>query len=125
MKHNLLIVDDNEMMRSFLSHYFSANYQVKIAEGGAETWQLLDQGYFADLILLDLRMPDISGMDMLRQLKSSVLFHDIPVIMVSSITKSVEKVACLQAGAADYITKPFNPKEVEARVQYHLQAKRV
>ena len=125
MKHNLLIVDDNEMMRSFLSHYFSANYQVKIAEGGAEAWQLLDQGYFPDLILLDLRMPDISGMDMLRQLKSSVLFHDIPVIMVSSITKSVEKVACLQAGAADYITKPFNPKEVEARVQYHLQAKRV
>lgn len=125
MKHNLLIVDDNEMMRSFLSHYFSASYQVKIASGVAKAWQLLDEGYFPDLILLDLRMPDISGMDMLRQLKSSVLFHDIPVIMVSSITKSVEKVACLQAGAADYVTKPFNPREVEARVQYHLKVRHV
>ncbi|WP_367387832.1 response regulator transcription factor [Lewinella sp. LCG006] len=125
MKHNLLIVDDNEMMRAFLSHYFSASYQVKMADGGIEAWQLLDEGYFPDLILLDLRMPDISGIDMLRQLKSSVIFHDIPVIMVSSITKSGEKIDCLQAGAADYITKPFNPKEVEARVQYHLKAKRV
>lgn len=125
MKQQLLIVDDNEMMRSFLSHYFSTNYQVKTANGGKEAWQWLDQGYFPDLILLDLRMPEISGLDMLRQLKSSVLFHDIPVIMVSSISKTTEKVDCLQAGAADYVIKPFNPKEIEARVQYHLKAKKV
>jgi DNA-binding response OmpR family regulator len=124
MKQQLLIVDDNEMMRSFLAHYFSSNYEVKVAGGGGEAWRWLDQGYFPDLILLDLRMPEISGMDILCQLKSSVLFHDIPVIMVSSISKSAEKVDCLQAGAADYVTKPFNPKEVEARVQYHLRAKR-
>ncbi|MEL7222147.1 MAG: response regulator transcription factor [Bacteroidota bacterium] len=125
MKQNLLIVDDNEMMRSFLAHYFSRHYVVKTAEGGTAAWQLLDNGYFPDLILLDLRMPDIDGLDLLKQLKCSVIFNDIPVIIVSSIVKSAEKVACLQAGAADYITKPFNPKEVEMRIQYHLKLNRV
>lgn len=125
MKQQILIVDDNEMMRSFLAHYFTKHYQVKTAESGTEAWQLLDEGYFPDMMLLDLRMPDISGLDLLKQIKSSVLFNDIPVIIVSSITKSAEKVACLEAGAADYITKPFNPKEIEVRVQYHLKLNRV
>ena len=71
MKHNLLIVDDNEMMRSFLSHYFSANYQVKVAEGGTDAWQLLDEGYFPDLILLDLRMPDIDGFKCLKYIREN------------------------------------------------------
>lgn len=121
MKQQLLIIDDNEMMRSFLTHYFSERYHTKTAEGGTTAWQVLDTGYFPDLILLDLRMPDIDGLDMLRQLKSSVLFSSIPVVILSSITQSSEKISCLQAGAADYITKPFNPKEVEARIQYHLK----
>ena len=124
MKQQLLIVDDNNMMRSFLSHYFSKGYEVQVAGSGKEAWRWLDDGYFPDLILLDLRMPEMSGMDFLCQLKSSVLFHDIPVIMVSSISKTAEKIECLRSGAADYVTKPFNPKEVEARVNYHLQARR-
>lgn len=121
MKQQLLIVDDNEMMRSFLSHYFARHYEVCTAEDGREAWRLLDQGYFPDLMLLDLRMPGISGLELLKQMKCSVLFNDIPVIMISSITKSAEKVACLEAGAVDFVEKPFNPKELEVRMQYHLK----
>ncbi|MEM1216211.1 MAG: response regulator transcription factor [Bacteroidota bacterium] len=121
MKQQLLIVDDNEMMRSFLSHYFARRYDVRTAEDGREAWQFLDQGYFPDLMLLDLNMPGISGLELLKQMKCSVLFNDIPVMMISDVTKSVEKVNCLAAGAVDYVVKPFNPKELEIRMQYHIK----
>lgn len=123
MKQQLLVIDDNEMMRAFLSHFFSQYHEVRTASGGSEAWQLLDNGYTPDLILLDLRMPEISGLELLQQFKSSVLYNGVPVIILSSITKSSEKVDCLRAGAADYITKPFNPQEVAARIQYHLGIK--
>jgi len=125
MKQQLLIVDYNEMMRSFLAHYFSRHYLVKIAGSAKEAWQWLDEGSFPNLILLDLRMPDVDGLGFLKQLKCSVLFNDIPVMILSNISKTAEKVACLQAGASDFVSKPFNPKELEIRIQYHLQTKRV
>lgn len=77
-----------------------------------------------DLVFLDLRMPDISGLDFLQQLKCSVLFNDIPVIMLSSVEKTESRIACLEAGAADYVVKPFNPKELAVRIQYHLRVNR-
>lgn len=125
MKQQILVIDDNEMMRAFLSHFFSQYYEVRTAAGSSEAWHILENGYAPDLILLDLRMPEVSGLDLLGQLKSSLLYNEIPVIILSSITKTKEKVDCLRAGAADYITKPFNPKEVEARIQYHLRVNQV
>ncbi|MEZ4984179.1 MAG: response regulator transcription factor [Saprospiraceae bacterium] len=125
MKQQLLIVDDNDMMRSFLSHYFSKHYDVQTANNGQTAWSVLDGGFFPDLVLLDLNMPEYDGLALLKQLKNSVLFHDIPVIVLSSVSKSQEKIKCLHAGAVDYITKPFNPQELEARLQYHLRVNNV
>lgn len=125
MKHKLLIVDDNEMMRSFLAHYFSKTYEVKTVAGGTQAWQCLDEGFFPDAILLDYQMPDVSGLALLQQLKTSVFFQDLLVVMISGEAKSQERIACLQAGAADFITKPFNPAELAVRLQYHLKVNRV
>ncbi|RME96570.1 MAG: response regulator [Bacteroidetes bacterium] len=121
MKQQLLVVDDSEMMRSFLAHYFGKHYLVHTVGHASQAWQWLDDGHFPSVILLDLRLPQISGYELLCQLKSSVLFNEIPVIMLSSVNKSQERVRCLQAGAADYVLKPFNPKELELRLQYHAR----
>lgn len=125
MKHQLLFVDDSEMMRSFLAHYFTQSYLVKTAESAEETWAWLDAGNFPSLIVLDLKLGHSSGYELLTQLKYSALFNDIPVIILSSVDESKEKIKCLEAGAADYLIKPFNPKELEIRILYHLRAVRV
>ncbi len=122
MKLNLLVVDDNEMMRSFLSHYFKKHFRIETVESVHAAWSYLDKGYSPDLILLDILLPEQNGLDFLNQLKGSILFNDIPVVVLSSMDKSSKRVECLIAGAADYVTKPFNPKELELRV--HKQLKR-
>lgn len=108
-------------MCHFLAQYFSSHYRTKAFQSAADAWQWLDEGNFPDLILLDLKMPDISGFEMLSQLKYSALFLDIPVIILSSIDKSAERVRCLQAGAVDYLAKPFNPKELEHKIRFHIR----
>ena len=125
MKLDLLVVDDNEMMRSFLSHFFKKHFRIKTVENVHSAWDSLDKGYRPNLILLDILFPNQNGLDFLKQLKGSILFNDIPVIILSSLDKSVMKVECLSAGAADYVTKPFNPNELELRIHKQLKSQAV
>lgn len=120
MQQKLLFVDDSEMMRAFLSNYFGQYYDVHTEETAEKAWNWLDMGNFPSLILLDLKMPGMSGYELLNHLKFSVLFHDIPIIILSSIDNSKERIKCLESGAADYIIKPFNPQELAIRIKYHL-----
>jgi PAS domain S-box-containing protein len=78
-----------------------------------------------DLILLDIRMPGMDGIELCRQLKADKRTRDIPVIFISIIEKEHEKVKAFQAGGADYISKPFQPEEVLARVAHQLRLKRL
>lgn len=121
MKPTLLFIDDCEVMCHFLGQYFQGHYRTQAFQSAAKAWHWLDEGNFPNLIILDLKMPEISGFEMLSQLKYSALFFDIPVIILSSIDQSDERVQCLQAGAVDYLTKPFNPKELECKIQFHIR----
>ncbi|MEN0002965.1 MAG: response regulator transcription factor [Bacteroidota bacterium] len=120
-KPALLFIDDSEMMCQFLVQYFGNRYQVHAFQDGNEAWKWLNEGNFPNLIVLDLKMPTISGAELLNLFKTSTYFHEIPVIILSSIDKSEERVKCLEEGAVDYINKPFNPKELEIRIRFHLQ----
>ncbi len=121
MKLNLLVVDDNEMMRSFLSHFLKKHFRVKAVGNVNSAWNYLDKGYVPDVILLDILLPAQNGLDFLNQLKGSVLFNEIPVIILSGMDKSSKRVECLIAGADDYVAKPFNPKELELRIHKQLK----
>ncbi|MCO6488819.1 MAG: response regulator transcription factor [Phaeodactylibacter sp.] len=121
MKPTLLFIDDCEVMCHFLVQYFDSHYRAQAFQSAANAWRWLDAGNFPDLIILDLKMPEVSGAEMLSQLKYSALFCDIPVIILSSIDNSQERVRCLYAGAADYLVKPFNPKELEYKIQFHIR----
>ncbi|AFZ22808.1 histidine kinase,Response regulator receiver domain protein,histidine kinase [Cylindrospermum stagnale PCC 7417] len=118
---SILLVDDNPTNLLVLKQALKElGLSVRIATDGEEALEQV-QRKLPDLILLDVMMPGIDGFETCRQLKSNSLTQDIPVIFMTALTDTNSKVKGLSAGAADYITKPFEQEEVLARVKVHLQ----
>lgn len=78
-----------------------------------------------DLILLDINMPEMNGYEVCEQLKADALMKDIPVIFISALSETIDKVKAFSVGGVDYVTKPFQFEEVEARVKTHLNLSRL
>lgn len=117
----ILIVDDNPINLSVLTQALSTvGYQVRVAVDGETALEQLDYE-LPDLILLDVQMPGIDGFATCQQLKNNPLTHDIPVIFMTALADTENKVKGLAAGAVDYITKPFQQEELLARVKVHLK----
>jgi DNA-binding response OmpR family regulator len=81
----------------------------------------LQNGNIPDLIITDLKTPEIGGLEFIKQIKASNFFQSIPVMVLSGEESSEMIVKCLDAGADDFIVKPFNPKELEARIKVVLR----
>ena len=119
---NLLVVDDNEMNRDMLSRRLSRHgHTVVTAENGQESLELIEQQPF-DLILLDIMMPGISGIEVLKTIRQSYSASELPVIMVTAKGDSEDVVTALKLGANDYVIKPLDFPIVLARVQTQLEA---
>ncbi len=117
----ILIVDDNPTNLGVLSEALtSVGYQVAVATDGESA---LDQVEYhpPDLILLDIQMPGIDGFETCQRLKMNPLTQDLPIIFMTALADTENKVKGLSLGAVDYITKPFQQDEVLARVRVHLQ----
>jgi len=117
MNKKILIIDDNNEFRRLTKTILMSKYEVETAINGIEAISLLQNGYLPDLIVTDLMMPGMGGKGLVEQLKSSGAFQHIPVIVLSSIDKSDEKIQLLQLGAADYLEKPYNPSELLIRIE--------
>ena len=115
---NVLIIDDENQIRKFLDIAFRAQgYKTLLAENGQKGLELLAlQG--ADLVVLDLGLPDLDGFDVLYELRS---WSNAPVIVLSVRADEEEKVKLLDAGANDYVTKPFSVQELMARIRVLLR----
>src|SRR6516165_2362548 len=112
----ILVVDDNASNRDLLSRRLQRQgHTVLQAEDGASALALVEKEAF-DLVLLDLMMPGINGYDVLTQLKRDPRFRDMPVIMISALSELDSIVRCIEAGADDYLAKPFDPTLLRARV---------
>ena len=119
----LLIVDDSEANRDLLSRRLQRNgYKVAVAEGGRRALELVGQERF-DLVLLDVMMPDLNGIEVLETLRKTWLPAELPVIMVTAKDESEDIVRGLKSGANDYVTKPIDLPVVLARVQSQLSLK--
>jgi signal transduction histidine kinase len=117
----VLVVDDTPTNLQVLFDLLSEQgYRVAIAKNGETALQRL-QSYLPDLILLDVMMPGIDGFETCRCLKGADLSRDIPIIFMTALSDSVDKVKGLNLGAVDYITKPIQHEEVLARIRVHLQ----
>lgn len=119
----ILVVDDNASNRDLLSRRLQRQgHSVLQAEDGTIALAMVEREHL-DLVLLDLMMPGISGYDVLTLLKSDPRSREIPVIMISALTELDAIVRCIEAGADDYLAKPFDPTLLRARVGSSLEKK--
>lgn len=117
---DLVIVDDDAETTRLLHRLLSQQgYGIQVAESGQQALELIPERLPA-LVLLDIILPDIDGYTLCQRLKTNPLTAEIPVIVLSSLVDSLDKVKAFQAGASDYITKPFAVQEVLVRVQNQL-----
>lgn len=115
---NILVVEDEEKIASITAAYLRKDgFQVSVAGTGAEALRLAERENPA-LVILDLMLPDMKGEDICRQLRIS---SDVAIIMVTAKSSEAEKIAGLGLGADDYVTKPFSPRELVARVHSVLR----
>jgi class 3 adenylate cyclase len=122
----LLIVDDNEDNRYTLTRRLNREgySNLTTAANGREALDLL-QGKSIDLVLLDIMMPDMNGYEVLERLKTDPSLRHIPVIMISAVDEIESVIRCIELGAEDYLSKPFNPILLRARVGASLERKRL
>ena len=122
---HILVVDDNAANRDLLARRLvREGYRVSAAESGASALALTAAESF-DLVLLDLMMPGMSGFEVLCRLKADPGTRHIPVIMISALDELDSTVRCIEAGAEDYLPKPFNPVLLRARIGACLEKKRL
>mgnify|MGYP003440350290 FL=1 len=113
----ILIVDDEISILKLLRHYLSEFYDVKVFSDGSEAFLWMQEGSLPDLIVADIQMPTVDGLEFLKQLKMSEFYKSIPVIMLSSLDSSEDRINYLKHGARDYLIKPFNPEELYIRIK--------
>lgn len=122
----ILIVEDNAELRSFLKSTLLEEYDVLEADSGVAAWRVI-QTQLPDLIISDIMMPDMDGIELTRKIKSDVNSSHIPLILLTAKTDTDSKLEAMNLGADDYITKPFSSSYLEARIanllrqRQHLQ----
>jgi len=118
---NILIVDDELVNLQVLqNHLITSNYQVNQATSGTEALQLIDDGYSPDLIVLDVMMPRMSGYEFCQTVREKMAPTEVPIIMLTARNQVSDLVEGLNAGANDYMIKPFSKQELLARIRTHL-----
>ena len=117
-QHTILVVEDETSIASFVSAYLrNAGYEVRAASSAKAA--LVDlAGELPSLIVLDLNLPDGDGVELCRRIRKS---SDVPILMLTARDEDVDKIIGLEVGADDYMTKPFNPRELVARVKSVLR----
>jgi two-component system phosphate regulon response regulator PhoB/two-component system alkaline phosphatase synthesis response regulator PhoP len=122
MKPNILVVEDELDIRELIEYQLEkSNFNSSSFEHGKELFDHLDNEGRADLIILDLMLPDIDGLEICKQLKSQDHTKSIPIIMLTAKTQEIDKILGLELGADDYMAKPFSPRELVARIKAILR----
>ena len=116
----ILIVEDNPENIFFLGEILKNHYNVKAATNGREALRILWKDKPPNLVLMDVVMPGLDGFEVCRLLKGRASSQNIPVIFVTALDESLDETKGFEVGGVDYITKPFQPSIVLARVKTHL-----
>lgn len=117
---SILVVDDDERLRNLLSEYLTDSGFVVTAVADGREMQVKLEAHKFDLIVLDIMLPDTDGLTLARQIRTHL---DSPIIMLSARGEDVDRIVGLEVGADDYLAKPFNPRELLARIRAVLRRK--
>ncbi len=113
----ILVVDDEKLIREVIKEYcYNENYDVVLASNGEEALELINRENF-DLLVLDIMMPKLDGFSLCKKIKDK----NIPIIILSARTDEFDKLMGFELGIDDYVTKPFSPKELIARIKAVLK----
>ena len=124
MQGRILVVDDDrEVVRLIRAYLEDAGFDVRVAYNG-ETAVHIIRSEYPDLVLLDLMLPDRDGWDVTRTIRADPKVMNTPIIMLTARVDDTDKIVGLEMGADDYVTKPYNPREVVARVKARLRIQR-
>ncbi len=121
MKKKILAIDDEKSIRFIIENTFNKDFEVTSISNGMDALFYLQSGNLPDLIICDVEMPVLNGFEFIRRIRESGFFDEIPLIMLSGKEESADKIKCFEMGADDYVLKPFNPKELIARIKRRLE----
>jgi CheY-like chemotaxis protein len=116
MNRKVLIVEDHDSLRLLMGSFLSKSFDVVSAKNGLEAMGWLSKGELPDVIITDLRMPELNGNQFLSNLKCSGMFRDIPVVVISASENEDDERRYRALGARDFIRKPFNPVTLKERL---------
>jgi len=119
MKKTILVVDDEISICMLLQNFLSQDYEVIALHSAVEALEWLD-GNLPDLIVSDIQMPEMNGFEFLSKVRKQGFTKHTPVVMLSGRAESKERIKCYRLGAQDYLTKPFNPEELEELVKKNI-----
>ncbi len=119
MKNKVLVIDDEQSIRMLLENFLSRRYDVVSLSNGFEALEWLTSN-IPDVIICDIQMPMMDGFRFLEDLRQSGFTKHIPVIMLSGIDSSKDRVRCYRLGSQDFLVKPFNPEELEELIRKNL-----
>lgn len=117
--NKILIVDDERNIGMLLQNFLSADYDVTFIDNSLEALDWLEDN-LPDLIISDLQMPDLDGYEFIRKVRLRGFTSHTPIIVLSALQESKERVRCYRLGAQDYLTKPFNPEELTFVIEKNL-----
>lgn len=120
-KKILLIADDDEMNRKIIGKFLKNDYEILHAEDGKKTMEILDSGH-VDLLLLDIIMPEMDGLEVLRKMKEDEKYSDVGILVATSTKEKTERTA-LSLGADDIVSKPYDPVVIKKRVENILASR--
>jgi len=119
MKHTILIIYDEKSIRLLLVNFLSKSYEVESKSDGIDALEWLE-GNLPDLIICDLQMPNMDGYLFLEKVRQRGFTKHTPIIMLSGVESSKERIKCYRLGAQDFLAKPFNPEELAEVITKNL-----
>ena len=123
VKSNILIIDDHDAVRLLLGLTLKSQFNVVTKRDGIEGMAWLSAGNIPDLIMLDMQMPRLNGIEFLKQIRSSGMFKHIPILLISANENEFEITQSFDLGINDFIPKPFNPIKLKEKVTQILSKK--
>ena len=121
----ILVIEDDDALSWVISRILSSGYEIKVIKNGLEAMAWLTNGNLPEVIISDLHMPQLNGMELLQFLQHSGIYKEIPVIILSGDESPEIMRRCLELGAVKFILKPFGPEQLINEVEHALKLKSV